>query len=154
MNLSPIFWTWFSRVAVVFLLLSMASTHAFAANMKLEAQLVWGTNDDSSPDPGHKPVKGKVLEKLKKLPLKWKNYFEVTRKELSVQKGESTRTPMSKDCEIQVRNLGADSIEVTLFGKGKEVNKTTQSLPEDRMLVIGGNAENFTSWFVVLRRID
>ena len=44
-----------------------------AATMKLQVQLVWGTNDDHSPNPKHKPVEADVRKKLKELPLKWSN---------------------------------------------------------------------------------
>jgi hypothetical protein len=154
MNLTSICPTWFSRVMVLFLLVAVAGTDAFAGDMKLEAQLIWGTNDDKSPDPGHKPVKGKILEKLKKLPFNWQNYFEVTRKEFVVSKNGSQAVVLSKDCEIKVRNPEKNMLEVTLLGKGQEIGKIKQPLPKDRLLVIGGNAENFTSWFVVLRQVD
>ena len=52
--------------------------------LKVEAQLVWGTNDKESPDPKHKQVSEEVRKKLLELPLKWTNYFEVNRKLLSI----------------------------------------------------------------------
>ena len=61
---------------------------------------------------------------------------------------------MSKDCDVSVRNLGNSSVEVTLFGKGQPVGKFTQALPKGELLVTGGNAANFTAWFVVLRQAD
>ena len=123
-----------------------------AGEMKLEAQLVWGTNDEKSPDPKHKPVTGDVERKLKRMPFKWKNYFEVSRQNFSVAKGESKKISMSKDCMIEVRNLDDAKVEVTLFGKGAPVGKMTQPLPKGELLVAGGNAENSTAWFVALRQ--
>jgi hypothetical protein len=61
---------------------------------------------------------------------------------------------MSKDCAIAVRNLGGSVVEFRLFGKGKLVNKITQPLPKGQILVEGGNADNATAWFVVLKSID
>ena len=68
--------------------------------------------------------------------------------------GGEKKEPMSKHCEIVVKNLGGDKVEVQLFGKGNLVEKRTQSLPKGNCLIIGGNAENTTSWFVVLSQID
>ena len=146
--------SWFIPVASAFLLLLAAGAHAFAADLRLEAQLIWGTNDAKSPDPQHKPVDPKVAAKLKSLPFKWKNYFEVTRRQITVPQGGTTRVAMSKDCEVSVRNLGGSSVEVSLFGKGQPAGKITQPLPKDDMIVAGGNAANFTAWFVVLRQAD
>jgi hypothetical protein len=144
----------FVRVAGVFFLLLATGHHALAADLKLEAQLIWGTNDAQSPDPRHKPVERDVARKLKGLPFKWTNYFEVTRKQFIVPQGGTSKVTMSKDCEVSVRNLGGSSIEVSLFGKGQPVGKITQALPKDELLVTGGNAVNSTAWFVVLRQVD
>jgi hypothetical protein len=146
--------SWFIGGATALLFLLAAGAPALAADLKLEAQLIWGSNDAKSPDPSHKPVDAKVAEKLKRLPFKWTSYFEVTRKQLSVPQGGATKVTMSKDCDVSVRNLGNASVEVTLFGKGQPVGKFTQALPKGELLVTGGNAANFTSWFVVLRQTD
>ena len=59
-------------------------TRLQAATFKLQVQLLWGTSDDHSPDPKHKMVEADVKAKLKELPLKWSNYFEVNRKDFEV----------------------------------------------------------------------
>lgn len=61
---------------------------------------------------------------------------------------------MSKSCEIRVKNLGNDRVEIELFGKGKSVEKRTQALPKGKLLLLGGNAEHSTCWFVVLKQVD
>jgi len=142
----------FLRLAAVLLLLIAGP--ALAGDLKLEAQLIWGTNESKSPNPRHKPVEEPVAQKLKELPFKWTHYFEVNRKEFTVSKEESRRVSMSEECEIQVRRLEDEQVELTLYGKGKRVGRVTQKLPKSEMLVLGGNAPNYTAWFVVLRRKD
>ena len=137
-----------------FLLLATCGVRVHAGEIKLEAQLIWGTNDEKSPNPKHKPVDAKVAKKLKKLPFKWQHYFEVNRKQFTVTQGETTKIVLSKDCEIKVRNAGNNSVELQIFGKGECVGKISQVLPKDELLVTGGNAANFTSWFVVLHQSD
>jgi hypothetical protein len=144
----------FGWVVVLLALLVASGTGARADGLKLEASLIWGTNDEPSGNPDVKPVEPKVEKKLKKLPFKWKNYFEVKRTQLTVPRGEAVKVAMSKDCEIQVRNLGDDTVELSLIGKGTQVSKIKQALPKGELLVTGGNAENFTAWFVVLRQIE
>jgi len=135
-------------------LLSSEGWPAQVAVVKLQAQLVWGTNDDRSPDPSHKPVESEVKAKLGELPLKFTNYFEVNRKSLEVTVPGANRVPMSEKCELEVKSLGGSSFEVSLFGKGKQVVKRTQTLARGEMLVVGGNAPNATAWLVVLKRIE
>lgn len=122
--------------------------------LKLEAQLIWGTNEPKSPNPNHKPVEPDVEKKLRSLPFKWSHYFEVNRVKFTVPHGQTNRVAMSKECEVVVKNLGNNIVEVTLFGKGERVGTITQVLPKTELLVTGGNAPNFTAWFVVLRQVD
>ncbi len=134
------------------LLLSVAAPQSYAGDLKLEAQLVWGT-DDTKPPAGKdwKPVDPAIR---KKIPLKWSNYFEVSRKPFLAKAGETTKQPMSEKCQIEVKNLDNSTVEVVLFGKGKEVMRRKQALPKSEILVLGGNAPNDTAWLVILRRAD
>jgi hypothetical protein len=141
-----------TAIAALFLLGATPLTHA--GELKLEAQLIWGTNDKKSPDPNHKPVEPDIEKRLKSLPFKWSNYFEVNRKRFKLPPGESRRERMSEDCEMIVKQVGNDQLEVTLLGKGKQVGKITQALPKKELLLLGGNAPNFTAWFVALKQLD
>jgi hypothetical protein len=122
--------------------------------MKIEVHLVWGTNDKQSPDPTHKPVTPEVKKALAGLPLKWENYFEVNSKTVSLPPSGSERVPLSKQCEIEIRDLGKSRIEVSHFGKGEHDLKRTQAFGKGETFVLGGNAPNATSWFAVLKRLD
>ncbi len=122
------------------------------ADIQLEAQLIWGTNEATSPDASHKPVGPTVRKKLGELPLKWANYFEVKRVQFAVSSTSSHKETLSDKCEIEVKNLGGDKVEVTLYGKGQAVLQRSQPLPKGEILVLGGNAPNATAWFVTLKR--
>jgi hypothetical protein len=138
-------WLWFNSLEV---------TAADGPELKYEAQLIWATNDKKSPDPKHKPVEPEVKKKLVELPLKWDNYFEVTRKEVKVAKAGKSKIPMSDKCAVEVKHVEGDKVEVSLFGKGEAVLKRTQALPKGEILVLGGNAPNETAWLVTLKRIE
>src|ERR1700720_1751389 len=133
-------WAWFSAG------LSLVTTGgrgepATEPNIKLEAQLIWGTNDSQSPDPKHKAVDADVLKKLTALPLKWSNYFEVHRKRFEVPPTGTTNIALGK-CEIGVKQLVRPAMEVSFIGKGKPVEKRTLRLPKGDILIYGGNAPN------------
>jgi hypothetical protein len=122
--------------------------------MRLEAQLLWGTNDAKSPDPKHKPVDAEIQSKLKGLPLKWSHYFEVNRQDFKVPAQGTNTVALSEKCKLQVKNHGNGTVEVSLIGKGEHVAKRTQALPKGEVLVLGGNAPNSTAWLVVVKRLE
>jgi hypothetical protein len=140
-------------VSVVLVLVS-AAAQAESGGMKLEVQLLWGTNDQKSPDPKHKAVDADVHKKLKELPLKWSNYFLVNSKQFDVPASGTTKVPLSEKCAIEVKNLGRSTVEVSLYGKGEKVFGRTQVLPNGEILVLGGNAPNSTAWLVILKRLE
>jgi hypothetical protein len=134
--------------------LACADYAALAGTMKLQAFLLWGT-DDSKPPEGkaYKPVELDVRQKLKDLPLKWTNWFEVNRKEFITPGGGSSKVSVSDKCELVLTRSGDADVEVVLIGKGKEVVRRRQALPTGEMLVLGGNAPNSTAWLVVIKRL-
>jgi len=150
-NLSPsrlVCWV----LAVLSLLVS-APLRADAADLKLQAQLVWCT-DDSKPPEGkdYKPVEPAIQKKLP--PLKWKNYFEVNRTDFTVAPEATKKVPVSEKCSLNVLNHNNSSVEVSWIGKGKEVLKRTQALSRGDILILGGNAPNATAYLVILKRLE
>ena len=149
--------SWFLRRAVLLLALLLSPsllTASDAGEVKLEIQLIWGTDADTSPDPTHKAIEGDLASKFKKTPFKWKNYFQVKRRSVTVAPGALQKVEMSKDCTLEIRNVGDNRMEVKLFGKDKEkfVSKHTEPL-SNYPLIIGGNAGNDTAWFIVIKAL-
>jgi hypothetical protein len=135
------------------LLFPVDSAFADTGDMNIEAQLIWGTND-SKPDATLKPAGPVLSEKLKHSPFKWDHYFEMHRELFKLKLNEEKTVTMSRNCVISVTNLGGDQVKFRLFGKGQLANTVTQALPNGQLLVTGGDAENSTAWFVVLRQVD
>jgi hypothetical protein len=127
---------------------------ASEARMRLEAQLIWGTNDDPAQNSELKPIEPKIAKKLENLPIKWKHYYVVNVKEFDVRQKDTTKVQMSKECELVVKNVDGTNVEVQLIGKGKPAGKVTKGLGKGKCLVTGGNAENFTAWFVFLKQVE
>src|SRR5215831_1086893 len=92
-------------VCAAIAILACAPLEASGAELKLQSELVWGT-DDSKPPEGkdYKPVESEIRNKLKELPLKWKNYFEVRRTNFSVSPGALKKVQLSEKCELNVLN--------------------------------------------------
>ena len=124
---------------------------ALAAERKIVARLIWGTNEDKSPDPKHKPLDADLAKKLREMPLKWKNFFEVNRQVFSINTNSYTNLVMSKQCTIEVKDKGANNVTVKLYGQGKQVNRVDKPLPKGEVLTIGGDAKDNNAWFVTVR---
>lgn len=146
-SLLCVFW-----VAALFSLLP-ASAQAADSDMKIEAQLIWATNDKEDPNPKHKPVTPEIREKLDRLPLKWANYFEVKKVVVEIPEGETRNAKLSEKCELEIKNVDGAQVQVALIGKGDPVLKRVQALPKGEILVLGGNAPNSTAWLVSVKRV-
>jgi hypothetical protein len=122
--------------------------------LSIQAQLVWGTNDQQPPDFKHKPIDAELAKKLSKAPYRWKYYFEVKRMDAALALGETKPLSMSEKCKIDIKNAGGDMVEVKLYGEGKPVSKHTEKLVNDWPLILSGDAKNDTAWLVVIKKVD
>lgn len=120
----------------------------------MEARLIWGTNEEKSPDASHKPLDGEIAKKLREMPLKWKNFFEVNRKVFTINDQTYTNVVMSKQCSIEVKDKGGNNVTVKLYGQGKPVNRVDKPLPKGEMLAIGGDDKNNSAWFITVRSVN
>lgn len=140
------------RVSAALLLLAGSTVQTFAANLKLEAKLIWGTDDAKSPNPEHKEVDPATKEKLRKV-FKWKNYYVVNRITKPVPSRGSNKFELSKECTIEIKELEGPRVEVKLIGKGKEVHKTTLNIEKGQSVVYSGDDTNQSAWFVIITEL-
>lgn len=134
------------------LLAGMAGT-ALAGDdeVKVQAQLVWGTDLKESSSKEHKPIDDKTAADLKKA-FKWKNYFIIKSETVALTPGKGKKLAMSDKCMIEIKYSGDDKFEVLLTGKGEKVAKGTQKMPSGEKVFLMGLAEDENSWLVILRR--
>jgi hypothetical protein len=135
-------------VAIFGLLLTLMS--ARAADLKLEAKLIWGSNDPTN-KVQHPMVKDPKLSSHLHRIFKWNNYYEINTKSVSIPQTKTTDLQMSEKCKLEVKNLGANRIDVSCIGKGKPVSRGTHSLSPGQWFVLGGNDKNNSAWFIVMR---
>ena len=136
-----------SPILVLALLWLVSSIELHAADLKLQACLVWGTNQDKVQDQAE--LEPKLRDKLRNV-FRWKNYFEVSRQPINLASGGNEKVKMSDDCTIEVKHLGGNNLEVKLVGKGNSVVTKRQAITKDGSIVLAGPAKNDTAWFVVL----
>jgi len=124
----------------------------YAEDIKVEARLIWGTNDEKSQKPKHEPVDEETAKKLRKI-FTWKNYFLETKQVIGIPSRESRKLKMSDSCEIEITEQPGAPVEVKTFGKGKLINTTTKSLNHGEWFIIGGDDKNECAWFVIISRL-
>jgi hypothetical protein len=127
---------------------------AYAAERQMEARLVWGTDDDSCKDPKVKPLDGALAKKLKNLPLKFKNYFEVNRKVFTINDKDYTKVEMSKLCYVEVKDKGDSRVKIKLYGEGKLVSQMDNPLPKGETLALAGSAKDGGAWLVIVQPVE
>jgi hypothetical protein len=126
---------------------------AFADELKVEAKLIWGTNDEKYSNEKHKPVDKELATKLGNV-FQWKRYFVVNRVEGVVPSRGVKQLKMSEQCTLEVKELEGPRVEVVLIGEGKRVNRTVENLSPGNSIVIAGPAKNKCAWFVVLSQTN
>jgi hypothetical protein len=127
----------------------LAAAAARAADMNLEARLVWGTNDEKA-GPNCKPVDAELSASLHRT-FKWTNYFEITKQVAAIPEKQTRDLKMSDRCTLRIKNLGGSRVEINCIGQGKQVHKGSYTLTPPSWLVLGGNDTNNTAWFIGLR---
>ena len=141
------------RLIGAFLILTVlagATCLAVAAERQMEARLIWGTNHDKPEDPKLKPLDGALAKKLKNLPLKFKNYFEVNCQAFSINDQNYCKVGMSKQCYIEVKDKGENRVTVKLFGEGKLVSRVDKPLPKGETVAIAGPGKDGGAWLVIV----
>lgn len=130
-------------------LAGVLQTQAASTESTYQVILVWGTDGGTPKDKPLTEVDPKLQEKLKGV-FKWKNYYEVNRKPLSVAKDNAAKLKLSDKCEIQVQDLGNARAKIRLFGEGTLVVEKSQTVVPGEMIILAGNSKDDTAWFVVL----
>ena len=113
-----------------------------------------GTNEEKCSDPKVKPLAGDLARKLKNLPLKFKNYFEVNHQKFTINDKHYTKVQMSEVCYIEVMDKGDPRVTVKLYGEGKFVSRVDKPLPKGETVAIAGNAKDGGAWLVIIQPAD
>jgi hypothetical protein len=141
------------RPLVLTLLLALAGA-AQGAERQMEARLGWGTNHEKPDNSKLKPLDGALARKLKNLPLKFNNYFEVRCQSFAINDQAYTKVEMSKKCYIEVKDKGESRVTVKLYGEGKLVSRVDKPLPKGETVAIAGDTKDGSAWLVVVEPVE
>ena len=152
MSRSP-FRRWLARPVVTSLVFTLSTAALLAANVKIEAKLIWATDEAKSPDANHTPVDAATAERLRKA-FKWKNYFVVKTVVKDIPSRGSVPFELSKKCTVEIRELEGPKVEVMLIGEGKPVHRAIKPLNKGESFVYSGDDKNQTAWFVLITELE
>jgi hypothetical protein len=142
------------RLLFLALVFSLAAVGAHAEEIKLEAKLIWASNEPKSPKQEHKRVDDATAAKLRKIRPEWK-YFFVEKKEVkTVPSRGSNRFTLSKACTLEITELEGPRVEVKLIGNGKPVHKTIKEIKKGSWFVYTGDDKHESAWMVIVTQLD
>ena len=143
-----------SRLISLALVFLLAAVGAHAEEIKLEAKLIWASNEPTSPKKEHEPVDKATAEKLRKIRPQW-NYFFVEKKVVkTVPSRGSNRFELSKECTLEITELEGPRVEVKLIGNGKPVHKTIKEIKKGSWFVYTGDDKHESAWMVIVTQLD
>ena len=133
---------------------SWASPVAVASDICLRTQLLWGTDEDKPADSSYRELDPKLKQKLSRV-FKWKNYFENSQQKVTLGGKDAKRLKLSAKCEIELRFVDDNTLEIKLFGEGKltkTIRQSVKALNQGELAVLAGDdKEKYNdAWFVVL----
>ena len=131
-------------------LLLAASAHvaAQADSISVQARLVLGTSKEQK---DKMEASGGIKRKLARV-FKWKHYYELNSKQMNIADTATKSAKLSRAAQIKVTNRKNGRVSVTLFSKGKMLVQKTQNLKPGSHMVLAGNTESDSAWFIVLSK--
>ncbi len=123
-----------------------------AGDTKIEVSLVWGTNDEKSPDPDHKELDKMLAERLGKI-FQWKHYFLVNKQDKTVKKDAHQKFTLSDKAVVEIKELEDSKFEIKLIGKDKLVTTRTEVIKKGDITALAGDVKNTDcAWFILIRQ--
>ena len=134
-------------VMVVTLLIAASGHIAVQAEpVTLQARLVLGTSQEQK---DQMEASTGIKRKLARV-FKWKHYYELNSKQMNIADTVTKSAKLSRAAQIKVTNRKNGKVAVTLFSKGKMLVQKTQNLKPGSHMVLAGNTESDSAWFIVL----
>ena len=121
---------------------------AQAAPITVQARLVLGTSKEEK---GKMEVPAAIKKKLARV-FKWKHYYELNSEQMNIADAATKSAKLSRAAQIKVTNKKNNKVAVALFCKGKMLVQKNQNLKPGSHMVLAGNTESDSAWFIVLTK--
>lgn len=123
-----------------------------ADDTKIEATLVWGTNDEKSPNKDHKELSPDLAERLAKI-FQWKHYFHVNSVEAKVKSDSHSKFKLSDKALVEIKELEGSKFEIKLYNHDKLITTRTEVIEKGDITAIAGDVKGSDcAWFILIRQ--
>jgi hypothetical protein len=113
-------------------------------------QLVRATDRSNAPVPGGRLIGPKLAERIQPV-YRWREYWEIDRKMVSIQQGQKARVRLNPEREVEIDLSTPSKRKVTVFFQGRPMVVETQHAGTG-MSIAGGDREGNGAWFIVVRK--
>jgi hypothetical protein len=83
---------------------------------------------------------------------KWKHYYNLNAMRMNIADAATKTAKLSRAASIKVTNRKNGKVAVSLFSKGRMLVQKTQNLKPGSHMVLAGNTETNSAWFIVLSK--
>lgn len=135
----------------------LAAGPARAGELKLQSQLVWGTDGAKPEGKDLVELDARLKEKLKAL--RWKNYWVIKSEQTQVA-GKDPKKAMLGKCAVELSDVGNGHLQVKLLSVGADgklkllrtVTEPIEKLDKGGTLIIGGDSKDTwdDAWMVII----
>jgi hypothetical protein len=138
---------------------SMLAVAAFAVAGAVRAQeravtyyvqLIRSSDSEQPPQAESKRVGTKLARAFRGV-LKWKNHWEICQRKAEVIPSRATMVWLSNGREVEIDLSRRGKRTVTAFQSGRLLDRTIMPAG-DAMTLIGGDRDQKSAWFIVVRR--
>ncbi len=113
-------------------------------------QLIRCSDQDQSPEPGSKRVGSKLSERFQCV-FRCKSYWEISQQKVEVTPSHFVRAHLSNGREVEIDLTQPGKRKVSAFYNGRLIDRTVEPASEN-MTLIGGQRDQTSHWFIVVRR--
>ena len=135
-------------MAAVLLFAASAQVAAQADPITVQARLVLGVSKEQK---DQMEVSAAIKMKLARV-FKWKHYYELNSKRMNIADAATKSANLSRAASIKVTNRKNGKVAVSLFSKGRMLVQKAQSLKSGSHMVLAGNTDTDSAWFIVLSK--
>ena len=138
----------FSVFIAILLFVDSGIASGKADSIKISARLVVGASKEKK---GAKKVSELIRKRLSKV-FKWRNYYQLSDKKLSIPDNKTKTAKLSKNASIKVSNRNNGRVSVSLFSGGKMLIQKSQMLRTGSYMVLAGKSTGDSAWFIVISK--
>jgi hypothetical protein len=112
-------------------------------------QLIRCSDQNQPPEPGSKRVGPKLAERFQCV-FRCKSYWEISQAKIEVLPSRAARAHLGNGRDVEIDLTQPGKRRVATFHNGRLIDRTVEPLGEN-MTLIGGDRDQASHWFIVVR---